>query len=187
MPGAKNVRLWERLRYVCPLIHSLLFSDNWRFSCMQLNQSEVIFAPTLLVLQFNSIYIYISQCFRNWLHAAKSLASPEEAKAFCLDAIEEDISILEKELSQGHQHIVFCHNDLQYGNIMIDEKTNSITIIVSSSLCWLSKFTISLVEPQSQSDNPCFEFSHKAYIVKSRMYNYFTCPMVWKTQEIVYS
>ncbi|XP_062175721.1 probable choline kinase 2 isoform X2 [Alnus glutinosa] len=66
---------------------------------------------------------------RKWLHAAKSLASPEEAKAFCLDTIEEDISILEKELSQAHQHIVFCHNDLQYGNIMIDEKTNSITII----------------------------------------------------------
>lgn len=66
---------------------------------------------------------------RNWLRAAKSLASPEESKAFCLDTIEEDISILEKELSQAHYHIVFCHNDLQYGNIMIDEKTNSITII----------------------------------------------------------
>lgn len=138
MPGPKNVRLWDRLRYVCPLIQNFLFSDNWRFSCMYLNQSEVIFAPTLLVLQFNSrcnnfIFIF-SQC-RKWRHAAKSLASPEEAKAFCLDTIEEDISILEKELSQAHQHVVFCHNDLQYGNIMIDEKTNSITIIVSSSFC----------------------------------------------------
>ncbi|KAF3953658.1 hypothetical protein CMV_020919 [Castanea mollissima] len=66
---------------------------------------------------------------RNWLGAAKSLALPEEAKAFCLDTIEEDISTLEKELSGAHQRIGFCHNDLQYGNIMIDEVTNSITII----------------------------------------------------------
>lgn len=89
------------------------------------------------------LFLLFPQYFRNWLRAAKSLASPEEAKAFCLDTIEEDISILEKELSQAHHHIVFCHNDLQYGNIMIDEKTNSITIIVSSSLC----FMISLAEP----------------------------------------
>jgi aminoglycoside phosphotransferase (APT) family kinase protein len=103
------------------------------------------FAPTLFsnstldaIIFLFFIFYFFSQC-RKWLHAAKSLASPEEAKAFCLDTIEEDISILEKELSQAHQHIVFCHNDLQYGNIMIDEKTNSITIIVSSSFCSLSK------------------------------------------------
>jgi len=112
---------------------------------MYLNQSEVFFAPTLFsnstldaIIFLFFIFYFFSQC-RKWLHAAKSLASPEEAKAFCLDTIEEDISILEKELSQAHQHIVFCHNDLQYGNIMIDEKTNSITIIVSSSFCSLSK------------------------------------------------
>jgi thiamine kinase-like enzyme len=113
---------------------------------MYLNQSEVIFAPTLLVLEFNSrcndFFFFFSQCFRYWLRAAKSLASPEEAKAFCLDTMEEDISILEEKLSQAHRHIVFCHNDLQYGNIMIDEKTNSITIIVSTSLCWLSKLRL---------------------------------------------
>uniref|UniRef100_A0A2N9G512 Choline kinase N-terminal domain-containing protein n=1 Tax=Fagus sylvatica TaxID=28930 RepID=A0A2N9G512_FAGSY len=66
---------------------------------------------------------------RNWLGAAKSLSLPEEAKAFCLDTVEEEISILEKELSGAYQRIGFCHNDLQYGNIMIDEETNSITII----------------------------------------------------------
>lgn len=73
--------------------------------------------------------VHLWERLRNWLCAAKSLASPEEAKAFCLDTIGDDISILEKELSQPHQHIGFCHNDLQYGNIMIDEETNSVTII----------------------------------------------------------
>lgn len=68
---------------------------------------------------------------RNWLIAAKNLSPPEEAKAFRLDTIEEEISLLEKALYRNDQHIGFCHNDLQYGNIMIDEETKSITIIVS--------------------------------------------------------
>lgn len=34
-------------------------------------------------------------------------------------------------LSQGYQEIGFCHNDLQYGNIMMDEDTRAITLIVS--------------------------------------------------------
>ncbi|CAK9133676.1 unnamed protein product [Ilex paraguariensis] len=66
---------------------------------------------------------------RKWLSAAKSMSSPEEVEAFHLDAIEEEISILEKNLSGDDERIGFCHNDLQYGNIMIDEETRSITII----------------------------------------------------------
>lgn len=65
----------------------------------------------------------------------------EEAKAFRLDAIEEEISLLEKELSRDQQ-IGFCHNDLQYGNIMIDEETKSITIIVSVSVHLIANNTI---------------------------------------------
>lgn len=68
--------------------------------------------------------------FRNWLKTAKSVCPSEEAKAIRLDAIEQEISLLEKVLS-GDQRIGFCHNDLQYGNIMIDEETKAITIIVS--------------------------------------------------------
>lgn len=60
----------------------------------------------------------------------------EEAEAFRLDALDEEISTLEKTLSQDNQLIGFCHNDLQYGNIMIDEQTKSITIIVIFFLCW---------------------------------------------------
>jgi choline/ethanolamine kinase len=39
--------------------------------------------------------------------------------------------MLEKELSHDYLDIGFCHNDLQYGNIMLDEETRSITLIVS--------------------------------------------------------
>ncbi|KAF6149380.1 hypothetical protein GIB67_016918 [Kingdonia uniflora] len=66
---------------------------------------------------------------RNWLTAAKNLCPLAEATAFCLDNLEEEISLLEKAMSGDTQHVGFCHNDLQYGNIMMDEETRSITII----------------------------------------------------------
>ncbi|KAA8519289.1 hypothetical protein F0562_013545 [Nyssa sinensis] len=73
--------------------------------------------------------VFLWDRLRNWLSAAKSMSSPEEADAFRLDALEQEICILEKNLS-GDDHLIgFCHNDLQYGNIMIDEETRSITII----------------------------------------------------------
>lgn len=75
--------------------------------------------------------------FSNWLGTAKSMSSPEEAEAFHLKAIGGEISILEKNLSGDHQCVGFCHNDLQYGNIMIDEETRSITIIVSIFPWWV--------------------------------------------------
>ncbi|EOY16848.1 Kinase superfamily protein isoform 4 [Theobroma cacao] len=66
---------------------------------------------------------------RTWLSQAKKLCSPEDAKEFGLDILGEEISMLEKELTQGSQDIGFCHNDLQYGNIMMDEETRAITLI----------------------------------------------------------
>ncbi|CAF2056470.1 hypothetical protein HID58_070337 [Brassica napus] len=68
---------------------------------------------------------------RNWLGQAKSLCTPEDSADFGLDNIEAEINLLEHELQYEYkqQEIGFCHNDLQYGNIMIDEDTNSITII----------------------------------------------------------
>ncbi|XVE68428.1 hypothetical protein DITRI_Ditri09bG0067800 [Diplodiscus trichospermus] len=73
--------------------------------------------------------VFLWDRLRNWLNAAKRVCPLEEAKAFRLEAFEEEISILEKKLSGDYQFIGFCHNDLQYGNIMIDEETKSITII----------------------------------------------------------
>ncbi|KAK7391210.1 hypothetical protein VNO78_19622 [Psophocarpus tetragonolobus] len=66
---------------------------------------------------------------RKWLGQAKSLCSPKDTKYFGLDNLDEEINILEKKLSEGYQEIGFCHNDLQYGNIMMDEETRLITII----------------------------------------------------------
>jgi choline/ethanolamine kinase len=57
------------------------------------------------------------------------LCSPKDAKKFNLDLLEDEINMLEKQLLQNYQDIGFSHNDLQYGNIMIDEETRSITII----------------------------------------------------------
>lgn len=68
--------------------------------------------------------------FRKWLVACKRLASPEEAKSFRLDVMEMEINLLEKSLFKSDEKIGFCHNDLQYGNIMMDEETKAITIIV---------------------------------------------------------
>ncbi|WCJ39191.1 Protein kinase superfamily protein [Euphorbia peplus] len=75
-----------------------------------------------------SKYVPLWDRLRNWLKTAKSLCSSEEAKAFQLDSIADEISFLEKKL-HGHQRIGFCHNDLQYGNIMIDEETKALTLI----------------------------------------------------------
>ncbi|RDX61206.1 putative choline kinase 2, partial [Mucuna pruriens] len=73
--------------------------------------------------------VHLWTILRKWLSEAKRLSSPKEVEAFYLDTIDKEISILEKELSGAHQCIGFCHNDLQYGNIMLDEETNSVTII----------------------------------------------------------
>lgn len=66
---------------------------------------------------------------RNWLSQANRLCSPQDAKEFGLDTLAEEIRMLEKQLSRDCQNVGFCHNDLQYGNIMMDEESRSITII----------------------------------------------------------
>ncbi|KQK05205.1 probable choline kinase 2 [Brachypodium distachyon] len=66
---------------------------------------------------------------RNWLKTAKSVCPSDEAKEFCLDSMEEEITALENLFSGEDHRIGFCHNDLQYGNIMIDEETKALTII----------------------------------------------------------
>ncbi|KAE9617172.1 putative phosphotransferase with an alcohol group as acceptor [Lupinus albus] len=73
--------------------------------------------------------VYLWDRLRNWLSEAKRLSSAEEVETFHLDTMDKEISVLEKELSGTHLKIGFCHNDLQYGNIMLQEKTNSVTII----------------------------------------------------------
>ncbi|XP_039812610.1 probable choline kinase 2 isoform X4 [Panicum virgatum] len=66
---------------------------------------------------------------RNWLKTAMNLCSSDEAKEFGLDSLENEITALQNDVSGDYHWIGFCHNDLQYGNIMIDEETNMLTII----------------------------------------------------------
>ncbi|XP_042454422.1 probable choline kinase 2 [Zingiber officinale] len=66
---------------------------------------------------------------RNWLKGAIRLCSPEEIEEFQLNKLADEIKMLEKILSAEDQSIGFCHNDLQYGNIMMDEEFKQMTII----------------------------------------------------------
>ena len=73
---------------------------------------------------------------------AKRMATPQEAQVVHLNAIKNEILVLQSELA-GDQRIGFCHNDLQYGNIMMHEDTKAITIIVrsfTSELCCFAPF-----------------------------------------------
>lgn len=55
---------------------------------------------------------------------------PSIVKEFSLERLDEEIGDLQRLLTTPDQRIGFCHNDLQYGNIMISEKDDSVTIIV---------------------------------------------------------
>ncbi|GAA0156588.1 kinase [Lithospermum erythrorhizon] len=65
---------------------------------------------------------------RTFLSEAKEICSAEHMKEFRLDELDDEIKRLENEFPE-EQEIAFCHNDLQYGNIMIDDKTRSLTLI----------------------------------------------------------
>ncbi|KAF8032082.1 hypothetical protein BT93_D1099 [Corymbia citriodora subsp. variegata] len=65
---------------------------------------------------------------RKWLGKAMLMATPQEAQDVHLNAIKNEILVLQGELGVD-QCIGFCHNDLQYGNIMIHEDTKVIAII----------------------------------------------------------
>lgn len=73
---------------------------------------------------------------RNWLTTAKSMSSSSKEDPFNLAAMEEEITTLENSFSGDHLQVGFCHNDLQYGNIMMDEVTKSLTIIDYEYACY---------------------------------------------------
>nr|CAB3471954.1 unnamed protein product [Digitaria exilis] len=64
-----------------------------------------------------------------WLEEARGRCSEEESRQFQLNELEDEIAALEKALSGVDQSVGFCHNDLQYGNIMIYEETRQVTLI----------------------------------------------------------
>lgn len=72
---------------------------------------------------------HIWERLRDWLQKSLSLCRPEHVKEFRLQNLGEEIEELRMRLSRPEDEIGFCHNDLQYGNIMMDEIDKSITII----------------------------------------------------------
>lgn len=139
MPGPKTAVLWERLRYgSCPLLYfhanlgddlfPLLIIHDYLMTCFL---SSPCCHYYLTSLRVGISFSHLHWCSRKWLQTAKGMATPEEVKAVQLDLIEMDILLLQTKLAKD-QRIGFCHNDLQYGNIMMDEGTKSITIIVRS-------------------------------------------------------
>ncbi|KAE8682304.1 putative choline kinase 1 [Hibiscus syriacus] len=81
---------------------------------------------------------------RIWLGQAKKLSSPEAAKEFGLDALGDEISTLEKELSQGDQEIGFCHNDLQYALSVLEVIIAFFSVSTFLLFGLLSKGTMSI-------------------------------------------
>ncbi|CAM0880053.1 unnamed protein product [Alopecurus aequalis] len=69
------------------------------------------------------------QRLRRWLEEARSRCSVDECKEFRLESLGDEIAELEKALSAVDHRVAFCHNDLQYGNIMIYEETRQVTLI----------------------------------------------------------
>jgi choline/ethanolamine kinase len=66
---------------------------------------------------------------RDWLNKVLKQGDPSIVKEFSLERLDEEIGDLQRLLTTPDQRIGFCHNDLQYGNIMISEKDDSVTII----------------------------------------------------------
>lgn len=97
----------------------------------------------------NEILNHAPMLCRNWLQKALTLTSPKHIKEFQLHDLGAEIEDLRVRLSSLDSEIGFCHNDLQYGNIMMDEEDNAITMIVSNegfctfiSDVWTSKSVI---------------------------------------------
>ncbi|WZZ64989.1 hypothetical protein YC2023_076359 [Brassica napus] len=117
--------------------HDLRLSMSTTLSTVDLRDQQLSALVAAKLREFHGIKVpgdgnvLLWDRMRNWLGQAKSLCTPEDSADFGLDNIEAEINLLEHELQYEYkqQEIGFCHNDLQYGNIMIDEDTNSITII----------------------------------------------------------
>ncbi|MCD9643084.1 hypothetical protein HAX54_030206 [Datura stramonium] len=78
-------------------------------------------------------HVIIWDRLRSWLSNAKKLCCDEHIMEFSLDNLEEEINSLENELSNESQVIAFCHNDLHYGNMLFNETTQSLTLIVTNA------------------------------------------------------
>uniref|UniRef100_A0A0D6R8Q4 Choline kinase N-terminal domain-containing protein n=1 Tax=Araucaria cunninghamii TaxID=56994 RepID=A0A0D6R8Q4_ARACU len=65
----------------------------------------------------------------DWLENSRRLSKPGIIEEFQLNGLQAEITKLKTAISKPGERVGFCHNDLQYGNIMIDEKDGNITLI----------------------------------------------------------
>lgn len=68
---------------------------------------------------------------REWLSIALELATAEQVQKHGLQNLGGEIASLKLQLDELGSVVGFCHNDLQNGNIMMNEDDNSVTLIVS--------------------------------------------------------
>ncbi|GLJ52395.1 hypothetical protein SUGI_1114460 [Cryptomeria japonica] len=66
---------------------------------------------------------------RDWQEKSKRLSKPEIVEEFQLNGLQAEITKLRSAISKPGERVGFCHNDLQYGNIMINEKDGNVTLI----------------------------------------------------------
>ncbi|MCO5553527.1 hypothetical protein L7F22_007049 [Adiantum nelumboides] len=64
-----------------------------------------------------------------WIMKALELCPLTWHQDFQLESIKEDLPKLQSKFSQFQGLVGFCHNDLQYGNIMMNETNGDVTII----------------------------------------------------------
>jgi len=66
---------------------------------------------------------------RKWLGTALAVCPNVEVAGFRLECIEDEINYLEKMVSREGESVGFCHNDLQYANMMFQDEDKCLTII----------------------------------------------------------
>ena len=94
---------------------------------------QLLFVITITKFLCQVSYLYYRIICRDWLKKALTLCGPEHIEELQLRKLGSEIDELSYRLSERIEtnKIGFCHNDLQYGNIMLDEEDTSITLIVS--------------------------------------------------------
>jgi len=107
IPGPRQPKLWMRLRFVLGSLSNCLWC-------------------TFFFLFTESFVIKT----RNWLKTTLALCPDVEVAGFRLDCMEDEVNFLEKMLSGESESIGFCHNDLQYANMMFNDEDKCLTIIV---------------------------------------------------------
>ncbi|KAL8166923.1 hypothetical protein V2J09_008422 [Rumex salicifolius] len=99
-----------------PEISARIAANIWEFHNLEMSGSKEI-------VLWNRM--------RNWIKKAKNMCSEKE---FGLTSLEDEIQMLKNELPEDGSVVGFRHNDMQYGNIMMDEEKGSITLIISHHL-----------------------------------------------------